>query len=104
MNRLKRWFRKQNHKHPKEDWPVEEFHPYEVSFAEGGATQMQLAERGSLIGSKSKDQLWVREIRRQTQSGRQISIISTEWDSSLQEIVGPQLGRWSQENFFKYGF
>jgi hypothetical protein len=91
------------HKHPREDWPVEEFHPYEVTFPEGGQTQMQLAERGSLIGSKSKDQLWVREIRKQTQSGRQISIISTEWESSLQEIVGPQIGRWSQENFFKYG-
>ena len=58
------------HKHPREDWPVEEFHPYEVTFPEGGQTQMQLAERGSLIGSKSKDQLWVREIRKQTQSGR----------------------------------
>ncbi len=64
---------------------------------------MLIAERGTLIGSKTKDQIWVREIRKLTDSGHQISIISTEWQAEVGEIAGPQFDRWSQENFFKYG-
>jgi len=37
-----------------------------------------------------------------TKSGRQISIVSTEWLASPGEIASPQFGRWYQENFFKY--
>jgi hypothetical protein len=91
------------HKHPAKEWSRQEFHDHTVTLVEGGEVQMLLAERGTLIGSKSKDKIWVREIRKWTDSGRQISIISTQWQASVQEIVGPQFGRWSQENFFKYG-
>ena len=91
------------HKYPDKDWPEEEFQNHRVKLTNGEEVDMQLAERGTLLGSKAADQLWVREIRKQTESGRQIAIISTEWQASTAEIVGPQFGRWSQENFFKYG-
>ena len=91
------------HKYPGEDWPREEFHSHKVTLSEGGVAEMLLAERGTVIGSKAKDRLWVREIRKLTDSGRQIAIISTEWQAGVGEIAGPQFGRWSQENFFKYG-
>ena len=69
----------------------------------GDIAEMQLAERGTLLGSKPSEKLWVREVRKRTESGRQIAIISTEWAASPAEIAGPQFGRWYQENFFKYG-
>ena len=90
------------HKYPGEDWPEEEFQHHRVKLTNGEEVDMQLAERGTLLGSKAADQLWVREIRKRTESGRQIAIISTEWQASTAEIAGPQFGRWSQENFFKY--
>ncbi len=43
------------------------------------------------------------EVRKLTETGRQIAIISTEWMATPAEIAGPQFGRWYQENFFKYG-
>lgn len=91
------------HKYPGEDWPEEEFHPHWVKLIEGGGAQMALAERGTLLGSKAAERIWVREIRKRTQSGRQIAIVSTEWQAQVEEIAGPQFGRWYQENFFKYG-
>jgi hypothetical protein len=91
------------HKHPGPDWDPSEFTARCVPLMEGGETQMLLAERGTLLGTKKEEQLWVREVRKLTESGRQISIISTEWRASAEQIAAPQFGRWSQENFFKYG-
>jgi len=91
------------HKHAGEDWPISEFSACEVPLMMGGKAEMLLAERGSLIGSKTNEELWVREIRKLTQSGRQISIISVDWQAGREQIAGPQFGRWYQENFFKYG-
>lgn len=85
-----------------EDWPLEEFCTHRVKLIMGGDAEMQLAERGTLLGSKSSDKIWLREIRKLTQSGRQIAIVSTEWAATPAEIAGPQFGRWYQENFFKY--
>lgn len=85
-----------------DDWPEEEFSPHRVKLIMGGEAEMQLAERGTWIGSKPSDKIWVREIRKLTQSDRQISIVSTEWAATPAEIAGPQFGRWYQENFFKY--
>lgn len=90
------------HKYPGADWPEEEFHTQSVCLINGSQVEMQLAERGIRLGNKPADQLWVREIRKRTESGRQIAIISTEWQARLGEIAGPQFGRWYQENFFKY--
>lgn len=85
-----------------DDWPEEEFSPHRVKLIMGGEAEMQLAERGTRLGSKPSDQIWVREIRKLTQSGRQIAIVSTEWAATPAAIAGPQFGRWYQENFFKY--
>ena len=90
------------HKFPAEDWPEEEFHSESVKLIMGGEADMQFAERGTLLGSPTSEQIWVREVRKRTESGRQIAIISTEWRASVPEIAGPQFGRWYQENFFKY--
>lgn len=89
------------HKFAAEDWPEEEFSTHRVKLIMGDTAEMQLAERGTLLGSKA-DQIWVRELRKRTESGRQIAIISTEWSATPAEIAGPQFGRWYQENFFKY--
>lgn len=90
------------HKFAAEDWPEEEFHAHRVKLIMGGEADMQLAERGTLLGSNRAEQIWVREVRKRTESGRQIPIVSTEWGATLAEIAGPQFGRWYQENFFKY--
>ena len=91
------------HKHPGKDWEQSEFIPQQVRLMEGGEAEMLLAERGTLLGSKKSEQLWVREIRKLSKSGHQVSIISTDWRASVEQIVAPQFGRWYQENFFKYG-
>lgn len=83
-------------------WPEEEFGSHNVKLSMGGEAEIRLAERGVLIGSKPAEQIWLREIRKLTESGRQIAIVSTEWVATPAEIAGPQFGRWYQENFFKY--
>jgi hypothetical protein len=91
------------HKHPGQDWDAGEFAPRLVRLMEGGEVDMLLAERGTFLGSKKGEQLWVREIRKLTPGGHQVSIISTDWQAGMEQIVAPQMGRWYQENFFKYG-
>ena len=59
------------HKHPGEDWPQSEFAPVTVPLMDGGQTSMLLAERGSHIGSRHDEQLWVREIRKLSPNGHQ---------------------------------
>ena len=46
--------------------------------------------------------LKVREIRKLTDKGRQISIVTTHPTLPLSKVAGSMLSRWSQENFFKY--
>jgi hypothetical protein len=91
------------HKHPGEDWPESEFRTHSVPLMVGGHADMLLAERGSFIGSVKDEKLWVREIRKLCTDGHQVSIISTDWQAEVEQIAGPQFGRWYQENFFKYG-
>ena len=90
------------HKYPEADWEIAEFSLHRVKGITGESMEMQLAERGTLIGSKASEQIWVKEIRKLTQSGKQISIVSTEWLANPAEIASPQFGKWYQENFFKY--
>ena len=53
------------------------------------------------IGGKQKG-LWVREIRKLTESGHQTSVITTEFKSESSNLGLRMFARWSQENFFKY--
>jgi hypothetical protein len=89
------------HKHPHDDWPAAEFAEIETALPNGERVRLQLAERGTWIGNRKRG-LWVREIRKLTDSGHQVSLISTAFgDSALQDSVR-LFSRWSQENFFRY--
>jgi prepilin-type processing-associated H-X9-DG protein len=86
------------HKYPGDDWPESEFHKQKVTLVSGHVVAMKLAERGTLLGGK----LWVREIRKLTESGHQTAIISTGYIRDLITSAALMFARWSQENFFKY--
>jgi hypothetical protein len=89
------------HKDPRDDWPIEEFAEVETALPGGEAISVKLAERGSWIGNR-KSGLWVREVRKLTTSGHQVSLISTAFgETALQDSV-QLFSRWSQENFFRY--
>jgi hypothetical protein len=86
------------HKHPGEDWPRQEFFATSVRLASGQETTMQLAERGTRLSN----QLWLREIRKLSPSGRQTAILSTDYQTSAGRLAPAMFARWSQENFFRY--
>ena len=85
-----------------ESWPEEEFFSREVRLKNGQIVQWQLAERGVRIGSKQKEMLWVREVRKLTEKGHQTAILSTQYQANPEAIGQEQFGRWSLENFFRY--
>ena len=84
-------------KYPGDDWPVEEFAEVRVAMPFGQVVTMPLAERGK----KMKNGLWMREIRKRSESGHQTSILSTDYVSDAGPVAGHMFTRWSQENFFK---
>jgi hypothetical protein len=89
------------HKYPKDDWPAAEFAEIETTLPGGEQVALQLAERGSWIGDR-KNGLWVREVRKRTTSGHQVSLISTAFGGSAVQNAAGLFSRWSQENFFRY--
>jgi len=86
------------HKYQGERWPDEEFRALRVSFSNGNTVKMRLAERGIHLSGK----IWLREIRKLTDSGHQTSILATDYVSDLAPIAAAMFSRWCQENFFKY--
>ena len=86
------------HKYPGEDWRPEEFFPRSVPLASGACVEMLLAERGTFLGGK----LWVREIRKLTESGHQTAVLSSDYRSDTAPMAAAMFARWSQENFFRY--
>lgn len=86
------------HKHPGNDWRPDEFDSTEVKLVSGNVVKMDLAERGILLAGK----VWLREIRKRSNTGHQTSILSTEFTSDKAKIASTMFARWSQENFFKY--
>jgi prepilin-type processing-associated H-X9-DG protein len=86
------------HKFPGEDWPEQEFELSEVTLVHGEKVLMKLAERGVCLSNG----LWVREVRRLSESGHQSSILSTDYCSDLTRVTPAMFARWCQENFFKY--
>ena len=89
------------HKYPKDDWPVDEFVEVETTLPNGERVTMRLAERGTWLGDR-KNGLWVREIRKLTTSGHQVSLISTAFGKTALDDAVRLFSRWSQENFFRY--
>jgi hypothetical protein len=86
------------HKFPGDDWRREEFATYSVTLSGGETVTMQLAERGSQLSNK----LWLREIRKLTESGHQTSILTTHLQAPMTTLAVSLFARWSQENFFRY--
>jgi hypothetical protein len=89
------------HKHPGEPWPKEWFTPHKVAMPAGEVIDMQLCEMGTLVGS-GKKAVWMREVRKLTDSGHQTSLISTAFDLHHTQLAARMFSRWSQENFFAY--
>ena len=83
------------------DWPIETFHNTDVNMPDGELVTMRLAEQGSKIGSDGP-KIWVREIRKLTDSGHQTSLISTAYDLPHNDLAARMFSRWCQENFFRY--
>ena len=89
------------HKHPGQNWPQSELVEQTFAMPNGERLTMKLAERGSLIGS-GKDAVWVKEVRKLTDGGHQVSVISTAYGLQAPELGGRMFTRWCQENFFRY--
>jgi transposase len=89
------------HKHPRGEWPTEWFEPQSISLPSGERLSMDLAEMGSLVGS-GPQATWMREIRKRTSGGHQVSLISTAFGLAHTDLAGRLFTRWCQENFFRY--
>ena len=89
------------HKYPKDDWPTIEFFEIETTLPNGERVSLKLAERGVWIGDK-KSGLWLREIRKLTENGHQVSLISTVFGEAALDDAVRLFSRWSQENFLRY--
>lgn len=90
------------HKYPGDNWPEDEFDEYDAVMPNGEGVKFKLAERNVIIGSKKDEQMEVREIRKLTSSGHQISIVTSIRTLSFIILATYMFARWTQENFFKY--
>jgi len=88
-------------KYPKGDWPVHEFAEQTGGGPNGQDIKMMIAERGTYIGEKGKG-LWVREIRKLTETGHQTAMVCTEYRAEVHSLAVRMFSRWCQENFFRY--
>jgi len=86
------------HKFPKDDWPVEQFGAHRVELAAGQTVTMKLSERGTRLSN----QLWLREIRKLTDSGHQTAMLTTNFSAPMPALAASMFARWCQENFFRY--
>ncbi len=88
-------------KYPKGDWPEHEFAAQTGSGPNGQDIRMMIAERGIHIGEKGNG-LWVREIRKLTETGHQTAMVCTEYRAEAHSLAVRMFSRWCQENFFRY--
>jgi hypothetical protein len=86
------------HKFPGEDWPAAEFTARPVRLPGGETITLALAERTT----KLSNGLEVREVRKRTESGQQIPILSTHPVLDSERLAVIMFARWTQENFFRY--
>ncbi len=89
------------HKHPRDIWPKQWFRQENFIMPGGESVTMRLAEMGSLVGS-GKNAMWMREVRKLTESGHQVSLISTAFNVPHTGLASRLFTRWCQENFFRY--
>jgi hypothetical protein len=86
------------HKYPGADWPAEEFRAHSVELVGKETVAMKLAERGTRL----RNGLWVREVRKLSAGGKQTAILSTNYVADYTRLAASMFARWSQENFFRY--
>lgn len=86
------------HKFPGPDWPVTEFTARAVELPGGETVPLRLAERAT----KLSNGLEVREVRKLTESGKQVPILSTNRVLSSERLAVVMFARWTQENFYRY--
>src|SRR3989442_9216840 len=60
--------------------------------------ELALAERATVLSNG----LSVREVRKRTNSGQQVAILSTNRILPSEQLASAMFARWSQENFYKY--
>jgi len=89
------------HKYPDTAWPQEWFEEQEVTMPQGEKITLRLAEMGSRVGT-GKDAIWVREVRKLTDSCHQTSLVSTAYGLPHKGLAVRMFSRWCQENFFAY--
>ena len=89
------------HKHPGAPWPQEWFSEQSFTLPSGETLTMSLAEMGSRVGT-APDALWMREVRKLTDSGHQVSLIGTAFEVEHTALAARLFSRWCQENFFRY--
>ena len=89
------------HKYPDAAWPEEWFEEQEVTMPQGETVTIRLAEMGSRIGT-GRDAIWVREVRKLTNSCHQTSLVSTAYGLPHKGLAARMFSRWCQENFFAY--
>ena len=89
------------HKHPGPPWEEAEFIGREITLSSGEIVTMRLAERGSLVGGEA-DAIWMKEVRKLTENGHQVSLIGTAYQLEPDELAAALFSRWCQENFFRY--
>jgi hypothetical protein len=89
------------HKHPAKNWPESEFVEQTFAMPNGESVTLKLAERGSWIGG-GQDATWVKEVRKLTEEGHQVSVIGTAYGLEAPALGGRMFTRWCQENFFRY--
>ncbi len=86
-------------KYADDTWPESEFFETEVTLPSGEVVTMKLAERGVYY---KREKLWVREIRKLSESKHQTTLITTDFVNEAKVVAGKMFARWSQENFLKY--
>ena len=89
------------HKHPGAPWPEEWFREHSFAMPSGETLTMPLAEMGSRVGTPPHA-LWLREVRKLTDSGHQVSLIGTAFEVAHTVLAARLFSRWCQENFFRY--
>jgi hypothetical protein len=86
------------HKFAGEDWPATEFTARPLALPGGEMITLMLAERTTQLSNG----LEVREVRKQTESGKQVPILSTNLVLSSERLAVVMFARWTQENFYRY--
>jgi hypothetical protein len=80
-------------------WPESEFRPTRMTTPTGEPMEADIAERGVYW---PKQEMWVKEVRKLTQSGHQTAIVCSGLQLEAVRIAPNMFARWSQENFFGY--